>query len=137
MGSGDFPGFECCCDECDYYLECFPEWDVGGSAWENEPPVEEDLLRKHGIIVDPTDDEDVDEEVDDNRWLKVCRVRCKLCGDVLERTYQSRKDYGGQMFWCSCGNLGLDPDPVLWRIGYHQKDSYEILHELAEEEPTA
>lgn len=25
LGSGDIPGIECCCDECDYYLECFPE----------------------------------------------------------------------------------------------------------------
>ena len=25
LGSGDFaPLFECCCDECDYYLACFP-----------------------------------------------------------------------------------------------------------------
>ena len=21
-------GFECCCDECDYFLLCFPEFDV-------------------------------------------------------------------------------------------------------------
>jgi len=27
LGSGDYPGYECCCDECDYYLICFPEWD--------------------------------------------------------------------------------------------------------------
>ncbi len=27
FGSGDFaPMFECCCDECDYYLACFPEY---------------------------------------------------------------------------------------------------------------
>lgn len=26
LGSGDFPGYECCCDECDYYLACFPDW---------------------------------------------------------------------------------------------------------------
>lgn len=24
-GNGDHEGVECCCDECDYYLECFPE----------------------------------------------------------------------------------------------------------------
>ena len=24
LGNGD-QGFECCCDECDYYLLCFPE----------------------------------------------------------------------------------------------------------------
>ena len=27
LGSGD-RGFECCCDECDYYLLCFPEFDI-------------------------------------------------------------------------------------------------------------
>jgi len=26
LGNGD-QGFECCCDECDYYLFCFPEFD--------------------------------------------------------------------------------------------------------------
>lgn len=26
LGSGDFPGFECCCDECDYCLDCYPEF---------------------------------------------------------------------------------------------------------------
>ena len=26
LGNGDL-GFECCCDECDYYLLCFPEFD--------------------------------------------------------------------------------------------------------------
>ena len=34
LGSGKFGKlFECCCDECDYYLACFPEWAPGGSAW--------------------------------------------------------------------------------------------------------
>lgn len=23
LGNGGFPGFEICCDECDYYLKCF------------------------------------------------------------------------------------------------------------------
>ena len=26
LGKGE-QGFECCCDECDYYLLCFPEFD--------------------------------------------------------------------------------------------------------------
>ena len=26
LGNGN-QGFECCCDECDYYLLCFPEFD--------------------------------------------------------------------------------------------------------------
>lgn len=34
LGSGKFGKlFECCCDECGYYLECFPEWAPGGTAW--------------------------------------------------------------------------------------------------------
>ena len=26
LGNGE-QGLECCCDECDYYLRCFPEFD--------------------------------------------------------------------------------------------------------------
>ena len=26
LGNGK-QGFECCCDECDYFLRCFPEFD--------------------------------------------------------------------------------------------------------------
>lgn len=26
LGSGNFIGFDCCCDECDYFLKCYPEW---------------------------------------------------------------------------------------------------------------
>ena len=27
LGNGE-QGFECCCDECDYFFLCFPEFDV-------------------------------------------------------------------------------------------------------------
>lgn len=27
LGNGEHPGIECCCDECDHYLVCFPEYD--------------------------------------------------------------------------------------------------------------
>ena len=26
LGNGEYPDYECCCDECDYYLTCFPDW---------------------------------------------------------------------------------------------------------------
>lgn len=26
LGNGERPEYECCCDECDYYLKCFPEY---------------------------------------------------------------------------------------------------------------
>lgn len=25
LGNGSWVGYECCCDECDHYLTCFPE----------------------------------------------------------------------------------------------------------------
>ena len=26
LGNGEHPGIECCCDNCDYYQACFPDW---------------------------------------------------------------------------------------------------------------
>lgn len=26
FGNGKHAGIECCCDECDHYLTCFPNW---------------------------------------------------------------------------------------------------------------
>lgn len=31
LGNGEWPGYECCCDECDHYLACFPEQTEGES----------------------------------------------------------------------------------------------------------
>jgi len=28
QGNGEHPGVECCCDECNFYLACFPDWDA-------------------------------------------------------------------------------------------------------------
>ena len=25
-GNGEHPDLACCCDECDFYLICFPDW---------------------------------------------------------------------------------------------------------------
>ncbi len=25
LGNGEHEGIECCCDECDYYSECYPQ----------------------------------------------------------------------------------------------------------------
>ena len=27
LGNGQWPGYECCCDECNFYLNCFPDWE--------------------------------------------------------------------------------------------------------------
>ena len=29
QGNGEHPDFECCCDECDYLQQCFPDWEKG------------------------------------------------------------------------------------------------------------
>ena len=34
LGNGE-QGFECCCDECDYYLLCFPEFDLKSMSKDN------------------------------------------------------------------------------------------------------
>ena len=26
LGNGEHEGYECCCDECGYFLDCFPEY---------------------------------------------------------------------------------------------------------------
>ena len=27
LANGEHPGIECCCDECEHYLECYPDWE--------------------------------------------------------------------------------------------------------------
>lgn len=50
------------------------------------------------------------------KYYKVCRVRCKLCDDVLEHVNQTKEDNHHTMLYCSCGNVGLDPSATLYRI---------------------
>ena len=26
LGNGEWPGYEICCDECDHFFTCFPDW---------------------------------------------------------------------------------------------------------------
>ena len=73
------------------------------------------------------------EEQEEEAYLSVCRVKCKRCDDVLERRYKSPNDYGGGMMTCTCGAVGFDPGPVIWRVNGNY-DDYEILHELAGKE---
>ena len=37
LGNGE-QGFECCCDECDYYLLCFPQFDPKIKRINKTPP---------------------------------------------------------------------------------------------------
>ena len=35
LGNGEH-GYECCCDECDYFLACYPEYDTYGNKADEE-----------------------------------------------------------------------------------------------------
>ena len=41
LGNGE-QGFECCCDECDYFLLCYPEFDLKSK---------EDNIAKHKVYI--------------------------------------------------------------------------------------
>lgn len=63
------------------------------------------------------------------KYFKVCRVRCKRCGTVLEYVNRSRQDNGlGSALMCSCGKVGLDPSACLYRI-LGDRENYEDLSE--------
>ena len=56
QGNGQHPDYECCCDECDYYLECYPEF------------ASDDLV---GVLSSDVDDKEARKErLEDLRDLK-------------------------------------------------------------------
>lgn len=59
---------------------------------------------------------------------RVCRVRCKRCGDVLEHVNQTKQDNAPRMLVCSCQKVALDPAALMYRIVGHP-DDYEDLSE--------
>lgn len=32
IANGENPSVECCCDACDFFLVCFPEWENRGNT---------------------------------------------------------------------------------------------------------
>lgn len=68
------------------------------------------------------------------KYYKVCRVRCRLCGDVLEHVNQSKTERSSLML-CSCRKVGLDPAAVMYRTLGNPED-YEDLSEPWPEEWT-
>ena len=66
------------------------------------------------------------------KYYKVCRVRCKLCGDILEHTNKTKQDNYCRAILCSCKNTLLDPSASFYRIVGNPED-YEDLSEEWEE----
>lgn len=59
---------------------------------------------------------------------RICRVRCKCCGDILEYINKSKNDNFDGMLVCSCGKVSLDPSAVMYRVIGSPSD-YEDLSE--------
>ncbi len=49
-------------------------------------------------------------------YYRICRVKCKCCGDVLEYVNLTKNDTGSALLRCSCGKVALDPSPIMYRI---------------------
>ncbi len=62
------------------------------------------------------------------KYYRVCRVRCKKCGDVLEHVNQTKDENVCHTSYCRCGTVGLDPSATLYRILGNPSD-YEDLSE--------
>lgn len=49
-------------------------------------------------------------------YYKICRVRCRHCGDVLEHVNRTELDNHPHLLRCSCGRVALDPSATLYRV---------------------
>lgn len=61
-------------------------------------------------------------------YYRICRVKCKCCGDVLEHINRTKEQKSHQMMTCSCGKVQLDPHIFAYRIIGFTED-YEDLSE--------
>lgn len=70
----------------------------------------------------------------DLKFYKVCRVKCKHCGDVLEYVNQSKEDNGPRlMMVCKCGRIGLDAAALAYRVMGADEDFEDLSEEWTEE----
>lgn len=58
------------------------------------------------------------------KQYKICRIRCKKCGDVLEHDNATR---AAEILRCQCGAVGLDPDDLAPRIIAESRGAFEDL----------
>lgn len=66
-------------------------------------------------------------------YFKVCRVRCLLCGDVLEHENETTQDNSSRALWCSCGKTMLDPAASFYRICGPARQFEDLSEEWHEE----
>lgn len=62
------------------------------------------------------------------KYYRICRVKCRWCGDLLEHINQAKADSHFRIRWYRCGKVGLDPAAVGYRI-MGEPAAYEDLSE--------
>lgn len=67
-------------------------------------------------------------------YYRVCRVRCKCCGDVLEHINRTKQHDFNDMMTCSCGRVQLDPAPLMYRILGDPADYEDLSEEWPEQQ---
>lgn len=75
---------------------------------------------------------DLYKQTQEIKYFKKCRVRCELCGDVLEYKNKTKQDNSSTAIWCSCKKTMLDASAYLYQIGGNPVE-YDDLSELWEE----
>ena len=63
------------------------------------------------------------------KYYRVCRVRCKRCGEMLEHVNQTKDENAPRVMSCSCGAVGLDPSATLYRILGNSADYTDLSEE--------
>ena len=67
------------------------------------------------------------------KYYRICRLRCRHCGSVMEWRNRSKDDRGpGYPMMCQCKKVGFDPSACFYRILGNETD-WEDLSEPWEE----
>ena len=97
---------------------------------------DDELFRKHGIIVDSIDNKGEDKDKEEERYYTLLRYKCKRCGFEFERRYNSPEAWGGGMVTCTCGAFHRDPHPLWPQFGcINGADPYNEVEEYFETAP--
>lgn len=66
-------------------------------------------------------------------YYRVCRIRCRLCGSIIEWENRSKADRGpGRVLYCRCGKIGMDPAAFLPRILVMPPATFADVEDLSE-----
>lgn len=69
------------------------------------------------------------------KCYKVCRIRCRKCGDVIEHINHTKTDNYHRLKYCSCGAIGLDPSAMMYRVLATPPATLNDYEDLSEEWP--